>query len=61
MYESLGARTTARLSWDFVAVGVEIVDLLERPLEAVDEPQFALRPFQILTVRIRRQEVTADD
>ncbi|GAA1588074.1 glycoside hydrolase family 38 C-terminal domain-containing protein [Kribbella karoonensis] len=56
LYESLGARTTARLSWDFVAVGAEIVDLLERPLETVDEPLFSLRPFQILTVRIRVQE-----
>jgi alpha-mannosidase len=61
LYESLGARTTARLSWDFVASGTEIVDLLERSLETVDEPRFALRPFQILTVRIRRAEVSADD
>jgi alpha-mannosidase len=65
LYESLGARTTGRLRWDFVAEGAEIVDLLERPLEscAVDESavRFALRPFQLLTVRIRTQEVTTDE
>ncbi|MFF0343685.1 alpha-mannosidase [Kribbella sp. NPDC004875] len=59
-YEALGARTSGRLHWDFVAEGAEIVDLLERPLGSFDG-SFELRPFQILTVRLRVREVDSDE
>jgi alpha-mannosidase len=65
LYESLGARTPGRLSWDFAADQAEVVDLLERSLLPcrVDRHgdsrgvELELHPFQILTVRIRAQEV----
>jgi alpha-mannosidase len=61
LYESLGARTRGRLSWDFAADQAEVVDLLERSLQPcrVDRRgvELELHPFQILTVRIRAQEV----
>ncbi|HWU58445.1 MAG TPA: glycoside hydrolase family 38 C-terminal domain-containing protein, partial [Microbacteriaceae bacterium] len=61
IYESLGARTTARIGWDVPTAGVAIVDLLERELEplpnARDEASIALRPFQIVTLRIARDHL----
>ncbi|MGW6984578.1 alpha-mannosidase [Streptomyces sp. NPDC054932] len=62
LYESRGGRARATLTADFpVAAAVES-DLLERPLagSAVGEPDpegsvpLTLRPFQIVTVRLRR-------
>ena len=60
VYESLGGRARARLRASFPLAGVEVVDLLERPLA---EPQpaldpdgslpLALHPFQVLTLRLR--------
>jgi alpha-mannosidase len=61
IYESLGARTTARLGWDVPTASVAIVDLLERELEplpnARNEASIALRPFQIVTLRIARDHL----
>ncbi|MEU6759615.1 glycoside hydrolase family 38 C-terminal domain-containing protein [Streptomyces sp. NPDC046685] len=62
LYESLGGRATATLTADFPITAAVESDLLERPLEgsAVAAPaadgtvQLALRPFQILTVRLHR-------
>lgn len=62
LYESRGGRARATLTADFpVAAAVES-DLLERPLagSAVGVPTpegrvpLVLRPFQIVTVRLRR-------
>ena len=60
LYESLGARTKARVTWDIRAAGISIVDLMERDIEA--RPDAAggttveLRPFQILTLRVRGED-----
>jgi alpha-mannosidase len=67
LYESLGARAAARLTASFDLAGAVEADLLERPLDAGgDQPGGAvgavaadnsvtlgLRPFQIVTVRLR--------
>ncbi|MEU8876046.1 glycoside hydrolase family 38 C-terminal domain-containing protein [Streptomyces javensis] len=61
LYESLGGRARAVLRTGFPLGGVQVTDLLERPLaerpaevSAVGEDRLtvALRPFQILTVRL---------
>jgi alpha-mannosidase len=58
VYEALGSRTKARVTWDLPAAGASIVDVLERELES--RPDAAggitveLRPFQILTLRIHQ-------
>jgi alpha-mannosidase len=60
LYEALGARTRARVTWDIEASAVTIVDVLERELEALPADgdgagvRVGLRPFQILTLRIHR-------
>ncbi|WP_030194271.1 glycoside hydrolase family 38 C-terminal domain-containing protein [Streptomyces sp. NRRL S-87] len=65
LYESLGGRATATLTAGFDLVGATGTDLLERPLEAGAEGSpvtsvagsrvgLALRPFQIVTLRLRR-------
>ena len=62
LYEALGGRASAVLRPGFAVAGVEVVDLLERPLpEAAPPPvgpddtiAVTLRPFQILTLRLRR-------
>jgi alpha-mannosidase len=53
LYEAHGVpgRTTLRTS--FAAAGVTLTDLLERHVEDTG-PELTLRPFQIVTVRIRR-------
>ncbi|WP_188196971.1 alpha-mannosidase [Nonomuraea sp. SYSU D8015] len=60
VYESLGGRTATRLRASFPIRRAELTDLLERPL---DQPldlaedgtvALALRPFQVLTVRLAR-------
>ena len=62
LYEALGGRARARLTTTFALASAEATDLLERPL--ADRDPFAidgrsidlrLRPFQILTLRLRRQ------
>jgi len=58
LYESLGARARARVAWDVDATGASVVDLLERELEPLADARagadLELRPFQIVTLRIRR-------
>ena len=63
LYESLGARTRARVSAGFPVSSVTAVDLLERPCDDVgltpcEGPEagvsFEMRPFQIITLRLRR-------
>lgn len=63
LYEALGARTAGRLTLDFEASGVVETDLLERETErravsGVDDAlsylDLALRPFEIVTLRIAR-------
>ncbi|MCX4965587.1 glycosyl hydrolase-related protein [Streptomyces sp. NBC_00654] len=56
LYESAGGRAEARLTVGFPVVRAHITDLLERPLHPADTDGnalvLALRPFQILTVRL---------
>ncbi|MGP3966103.1 alpha-mannosidase [Streptomyces sp. 6N223] len=60
LYESLGGRARATLRTGFPLAGARVADLLERPLPdgplAATEDGVAveLRPFQILTLRLRR-------
>jgi alpha-mannosidase len=58
LYESLGGRAAGRLQPGFPLAGAQIVDLLERPVgEAVPDPAgrivLELRPFQVLSLRLR--------
>jgi alpha-mannosidase len=57
VYEALGSRTRARVSWDLQATRASIVDLLERELEPLPDAAggttVELRPFQVLTLRIQ--------
>ena len=52
LYESRGGRARATLTPQFPVARAEVTDLLERPLHDSDLA-FELRPFQILTVRLR--------
>ncbi|MFF7896841.1 alpha-mannosidase [Streptomyces sp. NPDC007907] len=58
LYESRGGRATGTLRTGFPLAGARITDLLERPLEDAEITDgavaVALRPFQILTLRLRR-------
>ncbi|MFJ6726535.1 alpha-mannosidase [Streptomyces sp. NPDC091281] len=59
LYESRGGRARGTLRAGFPFHGVQVTDLLERPLEpgTVDEDgavPVVLRPFQILTLRLNR-------
>jgi alpha-mannosidase len=61
LYESLGGRAGTRLLPAFAVARAEVVDLLERPLPGGPLPvdpdggiPVVLRPFQILTLRLRR-------
>ncbi|MGI5459562.1 alpha-mannosidase [Streptomyces sp. CA-249302] len=58
LYESSGGRATGVLRTGFALAGAQVTDLLERPLadaELADGGvRVELRPFQILTVRLRR-------
>ncbi|MFJ6645573.1 alpha-mannosidase [Streptomyces sp. NPDC091290] len=57
LYESRGGRARAVLRTGFPLAGAEITDLLERPLEPVAADggvPVSLRPFQVLTLRLRR-------
>ncbi|MFP3986110.1 glycoside hydrolase family 38 C-terminal domain-containing protein [Streptomyces sp. E11-3] len=65
LYESAGARSTGTLTAGFALAAAIETDLLERPLaDAADYPvtdgrqvDLALRPFQILTLRLPRTAV----
>ncbi|WP_392673446.1 alpha-mannosidase [Streptomyces sp. LN785] len=56
LYESAGGRAEATLQVGFPVTRAQITDLLERPLRAATADEhglaLALRPFQILTVRL---------
>jgi alpha-mannosidase len=61
LYESLGGRAGTRLRTAFPIAEARVVDLLERavdgsPLTVADDGSvaLALRPFQVLTLRLRR-------
>ncbi|WP_309097425.1 glycoside hydrolase family 38 C-terminal domain-containing protein [Streptomyces sp.] len=58
LYESRGGRATGVLHTGFPLAGAQITDLLERPLQDADRTgggvAVALRPFQILTLRLKR-------
>ncbi|MDI9830110.1 glycoside hydrolase family 38 C-terminal domain-containing protein [Streptomyces sp. KAU_LT] len=57
LYESRGGRAHGVLRTGFPLAGAEITDLLERPLEPVAADggvPVSLRPFQVLTLRLRR-------
>jgi alpha-mannosidase len=66
LYEALGGRSRALLRPSFPVAGAQVTDLLERPaddgsggpgdlgVEADGGVPVALRPFQVLTVRLRR-------
>jgi alpha-mannosidase len=64
LYESLGTRSTATVRPNFAATTVQRTDLLERPLNgaATSPPDSAggltlvLRPFELVTLRIRRSD-----
>lgn len=63
LYESLGGRAAGTLRTGFPLAGVQVTDLLERPLaeqpdqvrqsaDGGDTVRVALRPFQIVTLRL---------
>ncbi|MEV0692761.1 glycoside hydrolase family 38 C-terminal domain-containing protein [Streptomyces sp. NPDC050388] len=56
LYESRGGRATGTLRTGFPLGGARVTDLLERPLEPADTDgdsvPVALRPFQVLTLRL---------
>ncbi|MEG8278971.1 alpha-mannosidase [Streptomyces sp. AHA2] len=58
LYESRGGRAEGVLRTGFPLAGARITDLLERPLEDAETTDggvaLVLRPFQILTLRLRR-------
>lgn len=61
LYESLGGRAKTTLRAGFPLAGVQVVDLLERPYDdasttvsADGSTALELRPFQVLTVRLKR-------
>jgi alpha-mannosidase len=60
-YESRGGRATATLTVAFPVASATVTDLLERPLSDAEEPRragdsiaVALRPFELVTLRLRR-------
>ncbi|MGW0736081.1 alpha-mannosidase [Streptomyces sp. NPDC002851] len=57
LYESRGGRSRTRLTASFPVARAELTDLLERPLHPAETDEhgltLTLRPFQILTVRLR--------
>jgi alpha-mannosidase len=58
LYESRGGRASGVLRTGFPLTGAQVTDLLERPLEDAEVVDggvpVSLRPFQILTLRLRR-------
>ncbi len=61
LYESEGTRAAAEVTFDFDLDDVVVTDLLEREIDAPagfgrdgGAVRFTLRPFQLLTLRIRR-------
>ncbi|MFH8787904.1 alpha-mannosidase [Streptomyces roseoverticillatus] len=60
LYESRGGRARTRLEAGFPLASAAVCDLLERPLSAApadgDAVALALRPFQVLTLRLERRD-----
>jgi alpha-mannosidase len=61
LYESRGGRASGVLRTGFPLAGARVTDLLERPLQDADVSgdggvAVALRPFQVLTLRLQRAE-----
>ncbi|MEU4211662.1 glycoside hydrolase family 38 C-terminal domain-containing protein [Streptomyces sp. NPDC026206] len=58
LYESLGGRARVRLAAGFGVVSAGVCDLLERPLGAAEVADngvpLAFRPFEIVTLRLKR-------
>ncbi|MET8855647.1 glycoside hydrolase family 38 C-terminal domain-containing protein [Streptomyces sp. NPDC004579] len=52
LYESRGGRARAKVTAGFPVARAEVTDLLERPLREAPS-EIELRPFQILTLRLR--------
>lgn len=52
LYESRGGRARAKVTTGFPVARAEVTDLLERPLREAPS-EIGLRPFQILTLRLR--------
>ncbi|WP_433170176.1 alpha-mannosidase [Actinoallomurus sp. CA-150999] len=65
LYESLGGRASTHLRASFPVAGVAVTDLLERPLPGSVTAMgdgaipLTLRPFQVLTLRLRRSPGSA--
>ncbi|MBZ4321095.1 alpha-mannosidase [Streptomyces huiliensis] len=63
LYESLGGRARTAVAFDFPTTTVHRCDLLERPLEEVESTdgkvELTLRPFEIVTLRARRNSPSA--
>ncbi|QEV21000.1 alpha-mannosidase [Streptomyces alboniger] len=57
LYESRGGRAAATLGTSFPVARADVTDLMERPLREADTGEagltLALRPFQIVTLRLR--------
>ncbi|MFE0965272.1 alpha-mannosidase [Streptomyces fungicidicus] len=60
-HEAHGARARATLITGFAATGIEVTDLLERPLADTEAPPLdgdritvRLRPFELMTLRLKR-------
>ncbi|MCC8337311.1 glycosyl hydrolase-related protein [Streptomyces sp. R1] len=60
-HEAHGGRARATLTTGFAATGVQVTDLLERPLADAEAPRLdgdriavRLRPFQLMTLRLKR-------
>ncbi|MGW0818146.1 glycosyl hydrolase-related protein, partial [Streptomyces viridiviolaceus] len=60
-HEAHGGRARATLTIGFPATGVQVTDLLERPLADTEPPALdgdritvRLRPFQLMTLRLKR-------
>ncbi|MEV4443311.1 glycoside hydrolase family 38 C-terminal domain-containing protein [Streptomyces sp. NPDC049577] len=60
LYESLGGRARIRLAAGFAVASASLCDLLERPRETArvedDGVRLALRPFEVVTVRLVRAD-----
>jgi alpha-mannosidase len=58
LYESLGGRAAALVRASFPITGADVTDLLERPMSPADVTAdgvpLRLRPFQVVTLRLRR-------
>ncbi|GLZ34174.1 alpha-mannosidase [Lentzea sp. NBRC 105346] len=54
LYESLGGRATFDLNTSFTPKSSAVCDLLENPVDETALEAIALRPFQILTLRLTR-------